>query len=212
MKHLPERTCLGCGTKRAQPAFLRLVCSSQGAILLDHFGRSPGRGVYICVDARCLRKALKPAKLAAAFRQAVVVPSVAALCGDITALYHTRLEVSIQLARRAGGVLSGYAALQKALAQRQVVYMVLATDIATARADGYRSWCERLAIPYRVCCSKQELGRLMDRPSRSAIGFTEQRFAERWHTLMTAAEHWHASHSASEGRTASSIRLCESTL
>jgi hypothetical protein len=43
---------------------------------------------------------------------------------------------------------------------------------------------------------------LMDRPSRSAIGFTEQCFAERWHTLMIAAEHWHASHSASEGRTA----------
>jgi ribosomal protein L7Ae-like RNA K-turn-binding protein len=98
--------------------------------------------------------------------------------------------------------MSGYAALHKALAQRQVVYMVLATDIAAARADSYRAWCERLAIPYKVYGSKQELGRLLDRPSRSAIGFTEPCFAARWHTLMAAAEHWHASHGASEGRTA----------
>jgi predicted RNA-binding protein YlxR (DUF448 family)/ribosomal protein L7Ae-like RNA K-turn-binding protein len=202
MKHTPERTCLGCGTKQAQPTLLRLVCSPQGAILLDHSGRFPGRGAYICVDVRCLRKALKPAKLASAFRQAVVPPSVAALCGDITGWYRTRLEVCIQLARKAGVVVSGYAALQKALAQRQVAYMIVATDIAVTRAESYYAWCERLAIPYVVCCSKHELGRLMDRPSRSALGFTEQCFAERLHTLMAAAERWHASHRASEGRTA----------
>jgi predicted RNA-binding protein YlxR (DUF448 family) len=188
--------------KRVQPMLLRLVCNPQGTILLDHSGHAPGRGVYICGNVLCLRKALKPAKLTSALRQIVVTPSVDALCGDITALLRTRLEVGIQLARKAGAVVSGYAALHKALAQRRVVCMVLAADIATARAEGYYAWCARLAIPYIVLFSKRELGRLMDRPSRSAIGFTEQRFAERLRTLTAVVEHWHASHSASEGRTA----------
>ena len=202
MKHAPERTCLGCGMKRAQPMLLRLVCNAQGTLWLDHSGHAPGRGVYVCGNALCLRKAVKPAKLTSAFRHPVVTPSLDALCGDITALFQTRLEVGIQLARKAGAVVSGYAALHKALAQQRVVYVVLATDIATARAESYYAWCERLAIPYVVLFSKQELGRLMDRSSRSAIGFTEERFAERLRTVTTAVEHWHASHSASGGRTA----------
>jgi len=202
MKRIPERTCLGCGAKRSPAVLLRLVCSPQQEVLLDHSGRASGRGAYICGNAVCLRKALKPVKLAAAFKQPVVVPTFEALCIDITALFRARLETCLQLAHKAGVVVSGYVALQRALAQRRVVYMVLATDIAAARTEAYRTWCEGYAIPCRRLFSKEELGRVMGKPSRSAIGFTDQRFADRLCTLMTAVEQWCASHNVSAERAA----------
>lgn len=101
MKRIPERTCLGCGAKRAPEALLRLICSPQEEVLLDHSGRAPGRGAYICGNAGCLRKALKPVKLAAAFKRPVVAPTFEVLCVDITALFRARLEACLQLARKA---------------------------------------------------------------------------------------------------------------
>jgi ribosomal protein L7Ae-like RNA K-turn-binding protein len=115
-------------------------------------------------------------------------------------LFHARLEACLQLACKAGAVVSGYAALQKALTQRRVACVVLATDIAAARAEEYRAWCERQNVTYISLFSKEALGRLMGRPSRSAIGFTAQHFAEHLQTLLNAMEQWRASLGASEGR------------
>lgn len=203
MKRAPERTCLGCSRARAQATLLRLVCNAEGAILLDRSGRSLGRGAYVCGDMRCLRKTLKSTRLATALRQAVVVPAVESLCAEVTALFQARLQGYIQLARKAGVVVSGYAALEKALARGQVRGMVVATDVARARETVYRAWCTQHAIPCFSLFAKEELGRLLGRPSRSAIGFTEHRFVEHLETLITTVEQWHASSSVTEGRPAS---------
>jgi ribosomal protein L7Ae-like RNA K-turn-binding protein len=132
----------------------------------------------------------------------VTAPALDTLGQEIGTLLHTRLETCVQLARKAGAVVSGYTALQRVLAHGRVLCLVVAIDTAVARAENYRAWCER----HRLVCvrlfSKEELGRLMGKPSRSAIGFTQRHFAERLQTLLAAAEQWRTSHSASEGRTA----------
>ena len=46
---------------------LRLVCAADGLIRVDSTG--PGRGAYVCRDAECRERALKPARLAHAFRR-----------------------------------------------------------------------------------------------------------------------------------------------
>jgi ribosomal protein L7Ae-like RNA K-turn-binding protein len=145
---------------------------------------------------------LKPAKLTFAFKHAVIVPEFETLCKDITTLHYTRLKTCLQLACKAGAVVSGHTALQKAMGQGQVVGVMLATDISASQAQAYCDWCERHNI---FCCwffSQQELGQFLGKPSRSAIGLTELRFAERLCMLMTSVEQWQVSHSVSEGRTA----------
>jgi uncharacterized protein len=52
---------------------LRLVRAADGRVRVD--GRAPGRGAYMCRDAECQERALKPARLAHAFRR----PSEAAM-------------------------------------------------------------------------------------------------------------------------------------
>ena len=45
VKKIPQRQCVGCRTKRD--------------IVLDATGKKSGRGVYVCPDPECLRKARK---------------------------------------------------------------------------------------------------------------------------------------------------------
>jgi predicted RNA-binding protein YlxR (DUF448 family) len=46
---------------------LRLVRAADGRVRAD--GTAPGRGAYVCRDPKCQERALKPARLAHAFRR-----------------------------------------------------------------------------------------------------------------------------------------------
>ncbi len=58
-KHVPERTCVGCGAKRPKVELLRVVRSPEGKVFLDLSGKRSGRGAYICPNIDCFRKAVK---------------------------------------------------------------------------------------------------------------------------------------------------------
>ena len=59
VKKIPQRQCVGCRTKRDKKDLLRIVKTPEGEIVLDATGKRSGRGVYVCPDPECLRKARK---------------------------------------------------------------------------------------------------------------------------------------------------------
>jgi hypothetical protein len=63
----PTRTCLGCRRRRPKRELVRLVRGADGRVGVDAAG--PGRGAYVCREPDCLERALKPARLAHAFRR-----------------------------------------------------------------------------------------------------------------------------------------------
>src|SRR5215510_5739103 len=163
-----ERTCIGCKAQREARTLLRFVCTPQGEVILDASGHAPGRGIYICCDAVCLRKALKPAKLALALKRPVVAPDFDTVCQEVRRLLYKRLRTCLSLGQKAGAVVSGYMPLRQAFAQARVLYMILAEYIATGRAEEYRSWCTQHDVPYVTLFTKEELGHIIGKPSRSA--------------------------------------------
>ncbi|MCD6363804.1 MAG: YlxR family protein [Synergistetes bacterium] len=58
-KHIPIRTCIGCGAKKAKEELIRIVRSPDGKVYLDLSGKESGRGAYICPDLDCLKRALR---------------------------------------------------------------------------------------------------------------------------------------------------------
>ena len=58
-KKIPMRQCAGCREMKPKRELIRVVRSPEGAISLDATGKSSGRGVYICRNAECLKKARK---------------------------------------------------------------------------------------------------------------------------------------------------------
>lgn len=63
----PVRSCLGCGTKRAQRELTRVALDPEGEVVVDRERRLPGRGAYLC-GAGCLTAALKRKAFGRAFR------------------------------------------------------------------------------------------------------------------------------------------------
>jgi ribosomal protein L7Ae-like RNA K-turn-binding protein len=160
---------------------------------LDRLGNASGRGAYICFDALCLRKALTPSRLASALKCPIVVPEFDVLYQAFEGWLSERLRSYFHLARKAGILISGYVALHRAIARAQVTCVVLAEDIAVLRADEYRSWCVRHNIPCITLFSKEELGQLIGKSNRSAVGFTESYFYRQISTAVMSLENLRSS-------------------
>src|SRR5215831_10450081 len=187
-RHRVERTCIGCKAQREAYDLLRFVCTPLGEVILDASGHAPGRGVYVCCDVLCLRKALKPVKLAQALKCTVMVPDFDTVYQEIRSLLYKRLRTCLSLGQKAGAIVSGYVPLRQALAQARVLYMILAEDIATRRAEEYRFWCTQHSVPYVTLFTKEELGYIIGKPSRSAVGLTAPHFLKLLLARLTSLE------------------------
>lgn len=71
IKKIPMRMCKGCGEMKQKRELLRIVKSPQGDISLDPTGKKAGRGVYICKDTECLKKARKARRFEKEFKCAI---------------------------------------------------------------------------------------------------------------------------------------------
>lgn len=71
MKSLPQRSCIGCNTKREKKELIRVVKDKNGNITIDKTGKVNGRGAYICNNIECLEKAIKSKKLEKSFEMKI---------------------------------------------------------------------------------------------------------------------------------------------
>jgi predicted RNA-binding protein YlxR (DUF448 family) len=58
VKHIPQRTCIGCRTVLAKKTLIRIVRTTEG-VQVDLTGKLPGRGAYIHGNRSCWERALK---------------------------------------------------------------------------------------------------------------------------------------------------------
>ena len=63
MKNTPQRTCMGCNSKKDKKELIRIVKTNQNEISIDKTGKKEGRGAYICNNITCLDKAIKSKRL-----------------------------------------------------------------------------------------------------------------------------------------------------
>lgn len=67
LKRLPQRTCMGCNSKKYKKDLIRIVKNKNGEIKIDLTGKMDGRGTYICKDKECLNKVIKTKRLSRIF-------------------------------------------------------------------------------------------------------------------------------------------------
>lgn len=71
MKKIPQRTCIGCNSKKDKKELIRIVKNKNGEISIDLTGKKDGRGVYLCKNEECLNKAIKGKKISRKFEMEV---------------------------------------------------------------------------------------------------------------------------------------------
>lgn len=62
-KRIPERKCIGCGTRRPKNELIRVVRLPDGTVTIDKTGKLSGRGAYLCPAVACYGKARKAKRL-----------------------------------------------------------------------------------------------------------------------------------------------------
>ncbi len=60
VKHVPQRTCIGCREVLPKRALIRVVRTANG-IIIDPGGKAAGRGAYVHQKRSCWERALKSA-------------------------------------------------------------------------------------------------------------------------------------------------------
>ncbi len=63
IKRQPQRTCMGCNTKKDKKDLVRIVKNKENEVTIDQTGKQEGRGAYICNNIQCLEKVIKSKKL-----------------------------------------------------------------------------------------------------------------------------------------------------
>ena len=71
MKKLPQRTCMGCNSKKDKNELIRIVKNSENEIFVDISGKQNGRGAYICNNYNCLEKLIKSKRLEKVFEMKI---------------------------------------------------------------------------------------------------------------------------------------------
>lgn len=58
-KHIPQRTCVGCGEVQGKRQMMRVVRTPDGRVHLDATGKHNGRGAYVHERRACWEQALR---------------------------------------------------------------------------------------------------------------------------------------------------------
>lgn len=71
MKKIPQRTCIGCNSKKDKKDLIRVVKNKEGEISIDLTGKKDGRGIYLCKSEECLNKAIKNKRISRTFEMEI---------------------------------------------------------------------------------------------------------------------------------------------
>ena len=82
-RHIPERTCVACGSKKPKRELVRVASSPQGEVSVDPTGKAPGRGAYVC-GPQCWEPALGRGRLARSLGRSLSGDDLASLRADTT--------------------------------------------------------------------------------------------------------------------------------
>jgi predicted RNA-binding protein YlxR (DUF448 family) len=128
-----ERHCALSRTLKPVDDMIRFVAGPDGDVVPDLKRKLPGRGIWITATRACLDEAVKRNVFARAFKRNVRVAA------DLTAATERLMERgaldALAIAGKAGGVVSGFAKVEVAIAGDNVLALIHASDAA---ADGKR--------------------------------------------------------------------------
>lgn len=72
-RRVPQRTCVACKATRAKRDLVRVVRTTDGAVMVDATGKKSGRGAYLCRQKSCWDQGLRRGVLERALKQPVPV-------------------------------------------------------------------------------------------------------------------------------------------
>jgi predicted RNA-binding protein YlxR (DUF448 family) len=123
-----ERRCALTYEVKSAGDLIRFVVGPDGVLVPDTDAKAEGRGVWISLGEKAVAEAVKKKAFARSLQSEVTVPA------DLPALTRQRLEQrfvsSLQMAKKAGQLLTGGMKVKAALETGEAIALLTATDAA----------------------------------------------------------------------------------
>lgn len=168
------RTCIGCRAPFAPDELVRLVLGPAGEVVFDLAGRELGRGAWVHPRPNCLAMAARGG-LDRAFKRSVGV-NAHALAGAFGAAARSRALDLIGVARRAGQLEMGLAAVEEAVLRGRPELVIVATDARAAAAHAFLPPLVRTGRA-QAFGSKADFAACLSRPETALLAVTDARLA-----------------------------------
>jgi len=165
-----QRSCIACRTSRERSELLRFVLGPEGELVFDGQRKLPGRGVHVCPDPGCLKRAVERRGFDRGFRRTVKVGKADELFATICSWAQRRALSMLGLARRAGLLIAGGDEVLAGMASGEVALVVLANDLSSRRRADVEWKAESLGVPWRALSTREALGQAVGRPPTGILG------------------------------------------
>jgi uncharacterized protein len=155
---LPRR-CIATRQRQHRNGMLRFVLGPDNVVVPDLEEKLPGRGLWVCAEKHALEKAVSANLFARAARAPAVVPTD--LAQRVGALLLKRSMRWLGQTRGAGKLRLGDFQVKEALAQREVAFLIEASD---GTENGRAKVLSRAGdLPVVTCFTREELGEAVGR-------------------------------------------------
>ena len=123
-----ERTCIVTRASAPVDALIRFVVAPDGTVVPDFRRRLPGRGLWVTAEAVHVETAERRRLFARAHGGPVVVEP--GLAGRVDKGLASAAEGALSLARKAGGLVTGFAKVEAAIGRDDVIALIHAAEAA----------------------------------------------------------------------------------
>jgi predicted RNA-binding protein YlxR (DUF448 family) len=120
------RRCIASGESKPREALLRFVVGPDGALVPDLGESLPGRGLWVSAERAALTKACDRGLFARAARRPIAVAPD--LIDEVEGQLTARALDLLGLARRAGGLVTGFDQVRRTLAAGRAAVLIEASD------------------------------------------------------------------------------------
>lgn len=163
---------MACRERAAPDDLLRLVVSPDGDVVVDTRGSLPGRGAWLHWRAVCLEKVNTHTGVLQ--RPLGVRPAVGWLRPLLASALARGLTDGLTQAAGAGALMGGHDVLVRALSERKVDLLLVASDCAERTLRDLSAVAGDTPI-HSLAIDRATLGGLMGRGERAAVGVTPSR-------------------------------------
>ena len=175
----PNRTCLFTGEEKPQEQLLRFTLTPDRQVVPDFKKRLPGQGFYITNSKQILTQAVSKNVFKKLGKHTIIMPNLLEIVENI--LKNRALE-AINLAKKAGVLVSGFDKVKEKLNAGKIAFVLEATD---AGADGHNKILTAAKnVEILTLFSIEELDKALNRTNTVHAALLKREMAQMVHNQL----------------------------
>jgi predicted RNA-binding protein YlxR (DUF448 family)/ribosomal protein L30E len=173
----PVRQCVACRKRHAKKSLLRVVRIQTQRFQFDPFQKINGRGIYLCPEESCLRRAKDKDLIGQGLKVRTSHALYQQLAEHIHPQEQSHLEMLLGFAARSRKLLLGVDAVVQGVEKGKVRIVVLDARAGSSTQSRLQTLSRDMRIPIHRYGGKVEFDRLVGKPNCRCVGVTDHGFA-----------------------------------